>query len=173
MEMWARWAHRALWHESLWCWHESHHLPREGAFEKNDWFAVTNAAPAIALLAYGFFTPGLGASLCFGAGLGITIFGMAYMFVHDGLVHKRFPTGPIGQARAPGAHATPSWPKTHVLSVVARVLIARFILFLFARPSPQVPYLKRVAAAHQLHHSEKYNGVPWVRWPGHPWQICS
>lgn len=28
-------------------------------------------------------------------GLGITVFGMAYMFVHDGLVHKRFPVGPV------------------------------------------------------------------------------
>lgn len=25
----------------------------------------------------------------------------------------------------------------------------------------QVPYLKRVAAAHKLHHAEKYGGVPW------------
>jgi beta-carotene 3-hydroxylase len=24
------------------------------------------------------------------------MFGMAYMFVHDGLVHRRFPVGPIG-----------------------------------------------------------------------------
>jgi beta-carotene 3-hydroxylase len=23
------------------------------------------------------------------------MFGMAYMFVHDGLVHRRFPVGPI------------------------------------------------------------------------------
>jgi hypothetical protein len=28
-------------------------------------------------------------------GLGITMFGIAYMFVHDGLVHRRFPVGPI------------------------------------------------------------------------------
>jgi hypothetical protein len=28
-------------------------------------------------------------------GLGITMFGMAYMFVHDGLVHRRFTVGPI------------------------------------------------------------------------------
>ena len=35
------------------------------------------------------------AGLCFGSGLGITVFGMAYMFVHDGLIHKRFPVGPI------------------------------------------------------------------------------
>ena len=24
-----------------------------------------------------------------------------------------------------------------------------------------MPYLRRVAVAHQLHHSEKYGGVPW------------
>eukprot|EP00955_Chlamydomonas_euryale_P003738 39261-Chlamydomonas_euryale.AAC.3 len=28
-------------------------------------------------------------------------------------------------------------------------------------PLSQVPYMKRVAVAHQLHHSEKYGGVPW------------
>ncbi|XVE58476.1 hypothetical protein DITRI_Ditri04bG0172500 [Diplodiscus trichospermus] len=121
MEFWARWAHRALWHDSLWHMHESHHRPREGAFELNDVFAIINAVPAIALLSYGFFNKGLVPGLCFGAGLGITVFGMAYMFVHDGLVHKRFPVGPIAD----------------------------------------VPYFRKVAAAHQLHHSEKFNGVPY------------
>ncbi|GMI71599.1 beta-hydroxylase 1, BETA CAROTENOID HYDROXYLASE 1 [Hibiscus trionum] len=121
MEFWARWAHRALWHASLWHMHESHHRPREGAFELNDVFAIINAVPAIALLSYGFFNKGLVPGLCFGAGLGITMFGMAYMFVHDGLVHKRFPVGPIAN----------------------------------------VPYFRKVAAAHQLHHSEKFNGVPY------------
>nr|UGC13065.1 LhBCH2 [Lilium hybrid cultivar] len=95
MEFWARWAHRALWHASLWHMHESHHRPREGPFELNDVFAIINAVPAIALLAFGFFNRGLFPGLCFGAGLGITLFGMAYMFVHDGLVHRRFPVGPI------------------------------------------------------------------------------
>ncbi|KAL0728834.1 hypothetical protein Bca4012_024927 [Brassica carinata] len=95
MEFWARWAHRALWHASLWNMHESHHKPREGAFELNDVFAIINAVPAIVLLYYGFFNKGLVPGLCFGAGLGITVFGIAYMFVHDGLVHKRFPVGPI------------------------------------------------------------------------------
>ncbi|KAK7380366.1 hypothetical protein VNO78_32875 [Psophocarpus tetragonolobus] len=121
MEFWARWAHRALWHASLWNMHESHHRPREGPFELNDVFAIINAVPAIALLSYGFFHKGLVPGLCFGAGLGITVFGMAYMFVHDGLVHKRFPVGPIAN----------------------------------------VPYFRKVAAAHQLHHSEKFNGVPY------------
>ncbi|XP_010438839.1 PREDICTED: beta-carotene 3-hydroxylase 1, chloroplastic-like [Camelina sativa] len=121
MEFWARWAHRALWHASLWNMHESHHKPREGPFELNDVFAIVNAVPAIGLLSYGFFNKGLVPGLCFGAGLGITVFGIAYMFVHDGLVHKRFPVGPIAD----------------------------------------VPYLRKVAAAHQLHHTDKFNGVPY------------
>ncbi|KAK9181852.1 hypothetical protein WN944_024992 [Citrus x changshan-huyou] len=121
MEFWARWAHKALWHASLWHMHESHHRPREGPFELNDVFAIINAVPAIALLSVGFFHKGLVPGLCFGAGLGITVFGMAYMFVHDGLVHKRFPVGPIAG----------------------------------------VPYFRRVAAAHQLHHSDKFHGVPY------------
>lgn len=121
MEFWARWAHRALWHASLWHMHESHHRPREGPFELNDIFAIINAGPAILLLAYGFFNHGLIPGLSFGAGLGITLFGMAYMFVHDGLVHRRFPVGPIAD----------------------------------------VPYLQKVAAAHQLHHADKYEGVPY------------
>ncbi|KAJ9164221.1 hypothetical protein P3X46_023823 [Hevea brasiliensis] len=121
MEFWARWAHRALWHASLWHMHESHHRPREGPFELNDVFAIINAVPAIGLLSYGFFNKGLFPGLCFGAGLGITVFGMAYMFVHDGLVHKRFPVGPIAN----------------------------------------VPYFRKVAAAHQLHHSDKFNGIPY------------
>ncbi|XP_058754379.1 beta-carotene hydroxylase 2, chloroplastic-like [Vicia villosa] len=121
MEFWARWAHEVLWHASLWHMHESHHRPREGPFELNDVFAIINAVPAIALLSYGFFNKGLVPGLCFGAGLGITVFGIAYMFVHDGLVHKRFPVGPIAN----------------------------------------VPYFTRVAAAHQLHHSDKFKGVPY------------
>ncbi|KQJ84170.1 beta-carotene 3-hydroxylase, chloroplastic [Brachypodium distachyon] len=121
MEFWAQWAHRALWHASLWHMHESHHRPRDGPFELNDVFAIINAVPAICLLAYGFFHRGLIPGLCFGAGLGITLFGMAYMFVHDGLVHRRFPVGPIAN----------------------------------------VPYFRRVAAAHKIHHMDKFEGVPY------------
>ena len=136
MEFYARFAHKYLWHDvwwsmpmkyrkdwnrKIWLLHESHHLPREGAFEANDIFAVANGVPAFALCAYGFFTPGVFGGLCFGAGLGITLFGIAYMYVHDGMVHKRFPTGPLGK----------------------------------------LPWLRRVAAGHAIHHTEKFEGVPW------------
>ncbi|XP_060971720.1 beta-carotene hydroxylase 1, chloroplastic-like isoform X2 [Cannabis sativa] len=66
MEFWARWAHRALWHASLWHMHESHHRARDGPFEHNDVFAIINAVPAIALLYYGFFNTGLLPGLSFG-----------------------------------------------------------------------------------------------------------
>ncbi|BDA45578.1 beta-carotene 3-hydroxylase, chloroplastic (Fragment) [Coccomyxa sp. Obi] len=123
MEMWARWAHKVLWHENEagWSLHKSHHVPRVGPFEANDIYAICNAVPAISLCLYGFLTPTLMGGVCFGAGLGITLFGIMYMFIHDGMVHRRFPVGPIAD----------------------------------------VPYLKRCAVAHQLHHSEKYGGVPW------------
>lgn len=99
MEMWARWAHRALWHDFQpgWALHKSHHEPRVGPFEDNDIFAIINAVPAIALCLYGFITPTLFGGICFGAGLGITLFGIMYMFIHDGMVHKRFPVGPIAE----------------------------------------------------------------------------
>ena len=70
MEMWARWAHKALWHDFVpgWDLHKSHHMPRLGPFEANDVFAIINAGPAIGLCLYGFLTPSLLGGLCFGAG---------------------------------------------------------------------------------------------------------
>ncbi|GIL68607.1 hypothetical protein Vafri_21859 [Volvox africanus] len=123
MEMYARFAHKVLWHdfEPGWALHKSHHEPRTGPFEANDIYAVANAVPAMVLCAYGFLTPHVIGGVCFGAGLGITLFGIMYMFFHDGLVHKRFPVGPIAE----------------------------------------VPYMKRVLVAHQIHHTNKFDGVPF------------
>lgn len=90
--MYARWAHRVLWHEFEpgWAIHKSHHEARIGPFEANDIFAVMNALPAIVLTAYGFFTPSEWGGMCFGLGMGITVFGIAYMFVHDGALPCKF-----------------------------------------------------------------------------------
>lgn len=113
--------------------------------------AIMNAVPAMALCLYGFLRPDVWGGVCFGAGLGITLFGISYMcvaqavvvswrallrlsvwsstppslhptltptyprstppsphptppvpprFVHDGLVHRRFPVGPIADLPA-------------------------------------------------------------------------
>jgi beta-carotene 3-hydroxylase len=122
MEMYARWAHKVLWHDNNagWVLHKSHHEPREGAFEANDVYAIMNAVPAIALCLYGFLRPDVIGGCCFG-GLGISLFGVSYMFVHDGLVHKRFAVGPLAD----------------------------------------VPELRRIAIAHQIHHTDKFGGIPY------------
>lgn len=135
MEFWARWAHKALWHASLWHMHEvfllllssfflntsgrweifldifsvtkqwifcliilkpfglqSHHKPREGPFELNDVFAITNAVPAIALLSYGFFHKGLVPGLCFGAVSSIV---SLYLLIDDSVISDYWLQFPI------------------------------------------------------------------------------
>lgn len=41
--------------------------------------AIMNAVPAMALCLYGFLRPDVWGGVCFGAGLGITLFGISYM----------------------------------------------------------------------------------------------
>lgn len=95
MEAFAWLMHRYVMHGPLWSWHRSHHEPRTGTFEYNDLFAIVFALPAIALIA-------IGTSVWFWAlpiGIGITAYGAIYLFFHDGLVHRRFPTGIAGRSR--------------------------------------------------------------------------
>eukprot|EP00879_Flechtneria_rotunda_P021381 GHRR01022536.1.p1 GENE.GHRR01022536.1~~GHRR01022536.1.p1 ORF type:complete len:203 (+),score=42.28 GHRR01022536.1:302-910(+) len=60
MEMWARWAHRALWHDFQpgWALHKSHHEPRIGPFEvgsldavQDGWVTCNSFAAALWLCA--------------------------------------------------------------------------------------------------------------------------
>ncbi len=86
MEIFAYVAHRWVMHGFLWSLHASHHAPRDGAFEKNDWFAVIFATPAIALIALGVYGH-MPALVWIGAG--ITAYGAIYAGFHDVLVHRR------------------------------------------------------------------------------------
>ena len=89
MEVFAWAVHRYVMHSRWgWGWHESHHAPHDGVLEKNDYFAVVFAAPAILLFWLGH-APGW--SIAWWAGLGVTGYGVMYAVVHDGLVHARFP----------------------------------------------------------------------------------
>ncbi|MFA7439931.1 MAG: sterol desaturase family protein [Sphingomonadaceae bacterium] len=83
--------HRWLMHGPLWCLHKSHHEPRTGRFEKNDWFGVMGAAAAIALFYVGV-TLGKGDSFTWVA-IGVTIYGAIYFGFHDIIVHRRVNTG--------------------------------------------------------------------------------
>jgi beta-carotene 3-hydroxylase len=86
MEVVAWATHRWIMHGSLWTWHESHHRPRTGPFERNDRFVVIFSLIAVSLFALGLLTPWVTALAC-----GVTAYGFAYFMMHDVLVHRRLP----------------------------------------------------------------------------------
>lgn len=90
MDLWAGFLHGSFWHRSLWNIHRSHHEPRVGRFERNDALALLHAPIAIALIIWGG-PPGRAHDVAFGIGIGMTLFAVGYVIVHDGLVHGRLP----------------------------------------------------------------------------------
>lgn len=109
MELWAMLLHGRIWHSLLWRVHRSHHRKRRGRFEANDALSVLHAPIAIALILYGCAAaPSLLRELAFGVGIGMTLFGVAYVIVHDGLVHGRLPVEALARipyfARVRDAH---------------------------------------------------------------------
>lgn len=87
MEFVAYAAHRWIMHGWGWGWHRSHHEPHDGAFEKNDLYAVVFAGISVVMFMIGAaFVPWL-----FWVATGVTIYGALYFVVHDGLVHRRWP----------------------------------------------------------------------------------
>ena len=88
MEGVAWFAHKYVMHGFLWHLHKDHHHKEQyGFFEKNDYFFLLFATPGIACLYFGM-TAGFNAA--FFVGLGITIYGFTYFFVHDLFIHQRF-----------------------------------------------------------------------------------
>lgn len=86
MEWFAAWSHEHIMHGWGWNWHKSHHEPHDGVFEKNDLYALVFTAVAIALyVGAHWFWP------LRWIALGLTMYGMLYFFMHDGLVHQRWP----------------------------------------------------------------------------------
>lgn len=87
MEVFAWAAHKYIMHDWGWGWHRSHHEPHEGLIEKNDLYAIVFGLFAVALFVAGApFWPPL-----FWIAAGMTLYGLGYFVVHDGLVHQRWP----------------------------------------------------------------------------------
>lgn len=79
--------HKYIMHGFLWVLHRDHHdHSAEGNFEQNDWFFVIFATPAIFLIFSGIAN---NFSVSLFIGIGITLYGMAYFFVHDIFIHQR------------------------------------------------------------------------------------
>lgn len=81
-------AHKYLMHGLLWKLHKDHHKKEsEGFIEHNDFFFLIFALPGIAAL---FFGQQNNYNFLFWIGVGITLYGMAYFFIHDIFIHQRF-----------------------------------------------------------------------------------
>lgn len=79
--------HKYVMHGFLWYLHEDHHQPKyQSFFERNDLFFVIFAIPSILLFYFGI-NPVL--NYLFFIGLGILLYGMAYFFIHEIIIHQR------------------------------------------------------------------------------------
>ena len=81
------WAlHKYVMHGFLWHMHEDHHRPHDHHLEKNDLFALVFGIPSWLFIMFGVMD-GLDYKLYIG--VGITLYGICYVLVHDGLIHQR------------------------------------------------------------------------------------
>ena len=82
------WAlHKYVMHGFLWILHEDHHRPHKKRLEKNDFFAIIFAVPSWLFMMFGIMD---GNDYKLYIGIGITLYGICYLLVHDGLIHKRY-----------------------------------------------------------------------------------
>jgi len=91
MEFVAWFSHKYIMHGFLWKLHKDHHIKPgiySGFFEKNDYFFLIFATPAIVLLITGIVMTGN--PLIF-AGIGITLYGITYFAIHEVIIHHRIP----------------------------------------------------------------------------------
>lgn len=89
--------HKFVMHGFLWKWHADHHIndnkknkPQtelyKPGFEKNDYFFLIYAFPAVILLLAGFY---LNIATLIAAGIGISLYGTIYFVIHDIIIHQR------------------------------------------------------------------------------------
>lgn len=87
MEFMAWFTHKFVMHGIGWYFHEDHHQPHEGFFEKNDFYFLIFAVPSALSIMLGFiYSNYVSASI----GFGIMAYGICYFLVHDVLIHQRF-----------------------------------------------------------------------------------
>ena len=79
-------AHKYVMHGFMWWFHEDHHVRDDSFFEKNDAFFLIFAVPS----AYCFITGTLNGDFRIWIGLGILLYGICYLIIHDIFIHQRF-----------------------------------------------------------------------------------
>lgn len=88
--------HKYVMHGFLWKWHKDHHindhkkatnaLNNQSGLEKNDYFFLIYAIPAIILLIIGFW---MQVDEFIAIGVGISLYGITYFTIHDVIIHQR------------------------------------------------------------------------------------
>ena len=87
MEGVAWFTHKYVMHGFLWSWHKSHHKKHNHFLEMNDLFAVVFSIPSILLIYFGYSYQEYSILKYFG--IGIFLYGVAYVIFHDIIVHRR------------------------------------------------------------------------------------
>lgn len=81
------WAmHKYVMHGFLWVLHEDHHVRDEKPFEKNDIFFLIFAIPSWLLMMLGSMYE---SPVSRAIGWGILVYGVAYTFIHEIVIHQR------------------------------------------------------------------------------------
>ncbi len=111
--------HKYVMHGFLWHLHEDHHRPHDKVFEKNDLFALVFGIPSWLFMMFGIMH---GCDYKLYIGIGIALYGVSYVLIHDGLIHGRFKVfrNPkskylIALRRGHFAHHKPRWKKNERL----------------------------------------------------------
>jgi len=81
--------HRYVMHGWGWAWHRDHHEPGHKKLERNDLYALVGAGLSVTI----FAIAGNAEHWLFWVAIGMTIYGVLYALLHDGLVHRRYPLG--------------------------------------------------------------------------------
>lgn len=81
--------HKYLFHGPLWFIHKTHHdRTLHTSLELNDIFSLIFTSVSIILIYIGWFRP---SPIHLGIGFGITLYGLIYFVIHDGIIHQRYP----------------------------------------------------------------------------------
>lgn len=78
--------HKYVMHGFLWWVHKDHHIAHNKKFERNDFFALVFAIPSWLFMMFGIMA---GCDYRLYVGIGITLYGVCYVLVHEGLIHGR------------------------------------------------------------------------------------
>ncbi len=83
--------HKYVMHGFLWSLHMDHHftdIASKPVLQKNDFFFIIYATPAIILIISGLMVSN---PYLLAIGAGITLYGFTYFMIHDVIIHKRLP----------------------------------------------------------------------------------